>query len=276
MKQGANNMITQTTIVAAFPVTRDDITSQLAPLSTSFDESYKDGVKAIATCRTLRGKVEQRRKELKADAITFGREVDRVAKDLVALVEATEEPLKARKQAIDDAKAAEKRAAEEARLKAERERLEAEAAEQRAAQEAQLKAEREKLEAERAELDRARAELEELRAEKKRRDAIETAERATAQLEAQAAEQARVKAERAALEAEERAATVPATAPQADGTRSGDLVVVRWVANELRRVCEERGDVTDKKIKKRIDAVMYDIWGFAERLEDEFLTEVIS
>jgi chromosome segregation ATPase len=104
---------------------------------------YREGTKAIAVCRSLRGELEAKRKALKAGALEYGRQVDSVAKALTAVVESVEEPLKLRKAAIDEVKEAEKRAKEEAERAAVEARL-------RAEQEAKARAERERIAAEEA------------------------------------------------------------------------------------------------------------------------------
>lgn len=77
---------------------------------------------AIAECRDTRVAIEGRRKELKADALEYGRQVDSVAKQLTSIVESIEDPLRWKKAAADEAKAkakAERARAEQARVEAE-------------------------------------------------------------------------------------------------------------------------------------------------------------
>lgn len=201
----------ETTVIVSFPVTLEDVRTQLAPLrSVSFLESYDAGKRALATCRGLRGEIEKRRKFLKADSLAYGREVDRVAGLLEQAVREVETPLSADKDAVDAAKAAEKerkvreareaneaafRAAQaerEATLKRELEQREAEVARERAANEAARKVlEQEKataraqIEAEKAAM---RAELETLRKEKAAREAEERAARRAKEIAAEQAE----------------------------------------------------------------------------------------
>uniref|UniRef100_A0A6H2A684 Uncharacterized protein n=1 Tax=viral metagenome TaxID=1070528 RepID=A0A6H2A684_9ZZZZ len=67
--------------------------------------SYETVRVAIAECRTKRGDVESRRKELKAGALEYGRQVDGEAKRITGLIAEIEDPLKDEKQRIDDEKA---------------------------------------------------------------------------------------------------------------------------------------------------------------------------
>lgn len=158
--------------------------AQLAEQYTgiTFDtpENYERGRKAIADLRERRVKVEKRRKELKADSLSFGRKVDAAAAELTSAIEAIEDPLLAARKAIDDAEQERKRQAEraellalEAKLKADREAEEKAAADKRAAEEAKLaeerkrldeaaaqqKAESDRLAAQQAEIDRQKTEL---------------------------------------------------------------------------------------------------------------------
>jgi hypothetical protein len=196
-----------------------------AGLGFSTPAQYKDGVKAIATCRQFRVAIEERRKLLKQDSLEYGRKVDAVAKQLTAIVEAVEEPLKVCKLEVDNAKAEAKRAAEaaerarvEAEIRAKREAEENELAVKRLADEERIRQERAALEAERAALaedqcrqaaviaaereaarlerEKARAEIAELRAEREKREAQRS--------EAEAEKRALELAERMRAEEEER------------------------------------------------------------------------
>lgn len=214
-----------TQIAVVYPVTVEALRAELEPLKLATFETpkaYAQGVKAIAQCRTLRVQIEARRKELKADSLAYGRKVDAVAKELVSVIEAVEEPLKLAKGEVDEARERAKREAEEAerarieaelraqreaeeaRLAAERQAEAERLAAERAAQEEAARAERERLAAERAELDRQRAELEAAqRAERERQEAARREEEARL-AEARRVEEARQAAERAKLEAERR------------------------------------------------------------------------
>lgn len=80
--------------------------------------SYKAVVSGIGEIRSIRVSVEKRRKELKADALEYGRRLDSEAKRITALLWPIEDNLKNLKQATDDEKALAK--AEEDRLEKER------------------------------------------------------------------------------------------------------------------------------------------------------------
>lgn len=73
------------------------------PADLSDKQSYEYVRKATAHLRGLRGDVEKRRKELKADALEFGRRVDSTAKEITAKIEAIEEPLATAKKEYDTA-----------------------------------------------------------------------------------------------------------------------------------------------------------------------------
>jgi chromosome segregation ATPase len=201
--------IATTALTLSYPFTIDKLAEEVERLrghSFSTPAQYKDGVKAIATCRGFRVAIEERRKELKEESLSYGRQVDLVAKQLVAVVENVEKVLKAEKQEVDEAKERAKREAamaEQRRIEAEaREKLEAEAEQhraQRAAEEKRLAAERQELEAERARMQQERQELEQLRQEAKlRREALEEQQRL-----ADAERAAQERAERLKAEAEE-------------------------------------------------------------------------
>jgi nitrate reductase NapAB chaperone NapD len=74
---------------------------------------YKAVMAAISTVSKIRVDVEKARKMFKADALEYGRKVDAEAKRITGLLLEVEEPLRAKRQAVDDAKA---RKEEEARL----------------------------------------------------------------------------------------------------------------------------------------------------------------
>lgn len=81
--------------------------------------SVKAVTAAIGTLRQLRTSVEVKRKELKADALEWGRKVDAEAKRITGRLLSLEEPLKEQKQLVD----AEKQRLKEEQMKAEQERL---------------------------------------------------------------------------------------------------------------------------------------------------------
>lgn len=133
------------------------------PLTADTPEGYRAVANAIGVVRSHRTGIEKRRVELKAGLLETGRAIDGEAKRLTGLLLEVEEPLKAAKQAVDDAKEAAARAiveAEEARKKAEEEGF-------RQAREAELKAIRDaeeaRIKAQAAELALERRKLEEER-----------------------------------------------------------------------------------------------------------------
>lgn len=63
---------------------------------------YETARKAIGVCRTYRVEVEKTRKELKAEAIEYGRRVDGEAKRITEAILAVETPLKEAKEAEDN------------------------------------------------------------------------------------------------------------------------------------------------------------------------------
>lgn len=124
------------------------------------------GYEAVHQARMdVKGKrveIEKTRKELKADAIAFGRKVDDAAKRLTTLLRPIESHLLQEEKAIDDEKDRIKNAA---RLKAEeaaKAEAAAEEAERKAAQEAEeakLREEREKLDADRKAMEEEKARI---------------------------------------------------------------------------------------------------------------------
>lgn len=181
-----------------YPTTLAEIEAkreQYAAITCDTPAEYETCRLAIADCRTTRVAIEERRKELKADSLEYGRRVDSMAKELTALVESLEEPLKAKKLVVDTERDRVKREAEEAEVRAIEEKVRAD----REAEEARLRAEREAEEA------RLAVERERLAEEQRKLDA----ERATVEA-AQKAEREAIAAERAKLEADQRAADAAA------------------------------------------------------------------
>lgn len=80
-------------------------------------KGYLALTQAIAEVRTARTDVEKRRKELKQDALDYGRLVDSTAKAITERLEAIEGPLKANKEQIDAENERIKREKEEAEQK---------------------------------------------------------------------------------------------------------------------------------------------------------------
>lgn len=200
----------------------------------------KDGFKAVHDARMIvkntRVAVEKKRKELKEDALAYGRAVDSEAKRLTAMLEPIESHLEAEESAVTEAKAKIQREAEEAKQRALQARMEAlaeygvyrppaavaaltpeeyaallsqsktafdEAKAEAEAAAAKRKAEEEALAAERARLEeiqrQQKAEADRLAAEKKKLDDERLARERAAELEkakAEAAEKARIEAER--------------------------------------------------------------------------------
>lgn len=188
-------------VAGLYAITAADVEArraEFAAITCTTPDGYEDCRLAIAHCRTTRVAIEERRKELKADSLEFGRRVDRVAKDLTALIEGLEDPLRQRKEAVDEEKAEKKRAAE----RAEREAIEAvvraqvEAENAAKAAEAAALAEQDRiLRASEAMALAARKEV--LRAEA---EALEMARTEQAAAQAKIAEANRIEAERLAAE----------------------------------------------------------------------------
>lgn len=182
-------------------------------LEATTPPGYKLVTRAIADCRGMRTAVDRRRKELNSDALEYQRTVNAVAVQLTGAIQEIEGPLKARKAAVDDAKAAEKEAKAAAEREAQlaiireaQEKLEAERARQRAVEEARIAAEREELEKERRALaiERAAQEEDNRKAAEVSRAIIAAEEDRLAnqravERQAAAAERAELEAERAAL-----------------------------------------------------------------------------
>lgn len=204
-----------------YPVTEGEIAearARYAAIAFDTSDGYEEGRKAIAHLRGVRTAIEKRRVELKADALDFGRRVDKAAKDLTALIEGVEAPLKERKAAVDDAAERARRAAEdaarveaEAKAKAEREAEEARIAEEKRKLDEQRKLfeeQQRKTDAERAEREKAeKVERERVETEQKaERDrlAAERREIETAQLAIRKQQEAAARAEQERLAAIER------------------------------------------------------------------------
>ena len=151
-------------------------------------EGYAVIHKARMATKTMRIEIEKRRKELKADSITYGRAVDARAKHLTALVEPIETHLLAEEKIVDDEKERiknERRLREEAFIKAKEDAEKAEAKRIADEEAARIKAEQD------AENERLRVEREKLEAEQ---DALRKAE--------EAQEKKRVEDQQAAIRAQ--------------------------------------------------------------------------
>lgn len=206
-------------------------------LSCATPEGYEDTRRMIGLLRTTRTRVEKRRKEHNADAQAHIKFVNSVAKKLTDFIVNLEDPLKAMKAEVDDAKERAKRAEEEAATAAEEARLRAE----REAEEAKLKAEADRIAQERAEfaaqVARQRAELEAEMARLAAEQAAITKSQQEAQAkidaERRAIEEAKAAAERtererlAKIEAERRAAEQAASAARLEALIAAEEAKVR-------------------------------------------------
>jgi hypothetical protein len=163
---------------AAIAEMKQRLKADLFDCSTT--SGYEGCRKAIAEVRAIRVNVEKHRKFLKEESLEYGRKVDSEAKRITAELESIEEPLKAKKQAIDDEKERVKREAEEKRLaaiKAEQDRV---AAEAEAKRQAEIAAENARMAAEREAL---RVEQEKLAVERAKVEAERKAQEETARIE---------------------------------------------------------------------------------------------
>jgi hypothetical protein len=189
-------------------------------------EGYKIAHDARMDVKAKRVEVEKRRKELKAEALEYGRKIDGRAKQITALLDPIESHLEEEEKAYFAAKEAIRNAA---RLKAEaaaKEKAEAEAAKLRAEQAAEaerLRVEREKLDAERKAIEAERARVE----------AEQAAERAR-----QKAEQDKIDAERMAVEAEQK--------------RLAGIEAARLLAIEKERIRQEAAEKARVETEARL------------------------
>jgi chromosome segregation ATPase len=134
--------------------------AEFAALEATTPQGYEAVRKAIAECRQTRVGIEQRRKEYKQGALEYGKLVDAKAKEATALIESVENPLQAKKDAVDAEKARikkqkddEERAKVEAAIRAKREAEEAELRAKREAEQKRLDEERAAFAAEKAKRD---------------------------------------------------------------------------------------------------------------------------
>ena len=185
---------------------------RLADLTADTKAGYEAVKSGLGELVKLRTGVERSRKELKANALEYGRKVDREAKRVTALILEIEEPLKQRKLAVDNAIEIErqraeeaKRAEHEAREREERERIAAEQAVERA----KIRAEHEKFLAEKKEMEDQRRQMQEERdrMEAERREIEQEKERIEAARLQKIEDEKRAEKEAARLkyEAEEKA-----------------------------------------------------------------------
>ncbi len=202
-------------------------------------EAYESSRVAIGKLRTSRTAIEKRRVELKAESLEEGRRIDLTAKVLTSMIEEIEEPLRAKKKAVDDAEARAKfqrenaeRLAKEA---AEREAREAAEAKERAARAAEDAKRKSELEAQQAALAEERRlagiENDRILAEQAMKEASIRKEAAKLK-----AESDRVHAERAVLEAKYAAAV------KAEADRNAAIEAEKRAAAEKERLDALRPD----------------------------------
>ena len=201
-------MLSTTEQSGVAPLVKYSVTdAEIATLRTRFNhltvdtpDGYEEVRLAISELRDLRGAVERRRVELKADALAYGRAVDTEAKRITGHLREIEGPLQSQKDYVD----AEKERRKQEAIEAKRREVEAQIRAEREAEEARLRAERQAEEA-RLAVERARLEEERRVLEAQRREAAAAeAVRVERERAAQAAENARIKAEQQKLEAERR------------------------------------------------------------------------
>lgn len=254
-----------------------EMKSRLIVPDVKTKEGYEFARKGIAECRCLRVAVEKRRKELKADALEFGRKVDAVAKALTSQLEAIEGPLQAAKDEIDEAAERAKREKEEAERKAreEADRKQREDEQRKLAEErAAIEAERRKIEAEQAEFRRKQAEeqakLDAVRRaieDEKRRIELEQAKKNAAE-QAAAAERERIERERIEAErlAKEKAEREAAEAARRESLKPDRQKVVEWVN---RIVSTPAPEVETEVGKTKVMAVAASLAGILRHVQDE-------
>lgn len=100
-------VVSTSTQVIDYPVTDKaiaDLRAQYKDLVVTNNSEWKAVSSALSVVRGLRVSVEKRRKELKADALEYGRKVDAEAKRITTLIEEIEDPLAAQKQAYEEEK----------------------------------------------------------------------------------------------------------------------------------------------------------------------------
>lgn len=219
---------------------------RLIDLEADTPSGYESVRAGLAELRTLRNNVERSRKQLKESALDWGRKVDKEAKRVKGLIVEIEEPLKAKKFAIDDAKAEEKRKQEEAarleeqaiaraeqekRQAAERkeqERLEAEREKERQEQNelrAELEAENKRLEEDRKKL---QAERDKLEAEKQKQEQVEQDRRAEVDRKERESRLAAELAEREKVEAKQTEEALVEAARLAEERKPDRQKLIEW------------------------------------------------
>jgi hypothetical protein len=103
---------------------------------TSDKAGYKKAKEAWKQLKDARIAIEKKRKELKEPAITYGKNIENIAKELTAMVEPIEKDLNAKMKYIDETE--EREALEASRLQREKERAEYEALQRKSAREQNL------------------------------------------------------------------------------------------------------------------------------------------
>lgn len=246
------------------PVTYDITEDQIGQIRDKYagltiDAGGYEAVKAaVQHCTRTRSGIETRRKDLKKEALEYGRRVDTVAKRLVSLVRDIETPLVAEREKVDGPKREAKRVAE-ARKKAEEEARLTEAKAKIDAEQAALRAGREKLEAERTTL----------RAEQERASRMEFERQAKIKTEAEAkaqAERDRVATEEARVAEAERVAAIQA---RMDALRPDALKIQEW-ATRIKGVADDAPAPDTKEAFESVDRAARSLRVTAKLLKEKF------
>lgn len=90
-----------------------ELKAAFSKLSAETSDGYKEVKKAIQVCVKTRTAIDGKRQELNEEALRWQRIVNAEAKRLTALVEEIENPLRSKKQAVDDEAAKRKKELEE-------------------------------------------------------------------------------------------------------------------------------------------------------------------
>ena len=241
-------------LIVRYDVT-DAAIAELAEANKDADASTPDGyrgvVQGIASTRALRVSVEATRKDLKKDALAYGRRVDGEAKRITAALLEIEQPLKELKAGVDDEKARVKREAAEAKLEAQRVELEA----MKAERDAVIAAERKEIDEERARLAEERRQIEitreALAAEEKAHDDL-------VRIEREMSEAADLEAERE----ESRKANMPDARKLKD--YAGSLVLLSETASQYMNLTTDPGRRILGIMKGKAQDIMNDALAFEE------------
>lgn len=103
VKFDANQVISFDVTEAAIRAVEQKWAPEGIPSDLAVKENYELIRAGVAECRTLRGKVEAKRKEMKAGALAYGKMVDTAAKEITERLLAVETPIKEAKDAHDTA-----------------------------------------------------------------------------------------------------------------------------------------------------------------------------